>query len=229
MMKTAAQHGAFTAFLLVAVVVGNYLLDFDPFQLWVYLAVAVIASEQIYTRVYRGNGQYEEFTLLLTTAGLATLYLPPVEAVLAVSAGSLIANMFRIGADWYKRLLNTVSITLSSVALVGTYHMLNHLFADAIWPSAAAAVSLFIGCSVFDTVNSWFVSSALIATKTVTFNEAVLNWYRTLAFPAFSGLSALGVGLLIEMQPACVAFVPLLFVMFLKQNYRMPKKTVVLS
>lgn len=194
----------------------------EALELWMYVAIAIAASDQIYTRVYRGNNQYEEFTLFLTTAAVAALYLPPQQAVYAISIGSILSALLNTRIKIYKLLYNFFAMTVSGIAMVSTYFLMNTLFAGAIWPSAAAGVSLFFAASVFDTVNVWLINAMFWLTTRANVKELALNWERTLLFPFISGIMALSVGWLIEYNPITLSVIPVCLVIFLKPAYTLP-------
>jgi hypothetical protein len=224
------KRGLFTVigliFALAAIaVVGIYLIEDDPFNTWAYFMLIAIAADQIKTTVWikaKHSDQQvggQEFTMGIVASIWATLYLPPVHAIIATAIAFAVSNLLLAWEKpWYKRLLNWLMLSVSSIAMIGTYYLLTDFWATT-WPSFAAGVAALVGAFVYDLVNVSIMAIPMRKSMGMSWRDTYEEWVSYIYFPILTAVGAVACSLLIDSTQWGIAIVAFLVIMFFKPSY----------
>ena len=205
--------------------VGVYMIRRDPLNTWAYFAMITIAADQIKTTVWikakdsslQVGGQ--EFTMGIVASIWATLYLPPEDAIAATAFAFAVSNfLLAWEKPWYKRLLDWVMLSLSSIAMITVYYLLTNYWATS-WPSIAAGAAALVGAFVYDLVNVAILAVPMRRSMGMSWKEIYDEWVAYIYFPIITAVGAVACSLLIDGTQWGIAIVAFLVIMFFKPSY----------
>lgn len=223
------KHGLFAIGLVLVIaaiaLVGIYLIEDDPLNTWAYFMLITIAADQIKTTVWitaKDSDQQvggQEFTMGIVASIWATLYLPPTAAICATAIAFAVSNLFLAwDKPWYKRALNWLMLSVSSVAMVGTYYVLTTYWVTT-WPSFSAAAAALVGAFVYDLVNVSIMAIPMRKAMGMSWKEIYDEWMSYIYFPVITAFAAIGCSLIFDNTKWGIALVAFLVIMFFKPSY----------
>lgn len=205
--------------------VGVYMIRRDPLNTWAYFAMITIAADQIKTTVWikaKDSSQQvggQEFTMGIVASIWATLYLPPDSAIAATALAFAVSNfLLSWEKPWYRRAINWFMLSVSSVAMVGTYYLLTDFWTTT-WPSFSAGVAALVGAFVYDIVNVMILAIPMRRSMGMSWKEIYDEWVAYIYFPIITAVGAVACSLLIDGTQWGIAIVAFLVIMFFKPSY----------
>jgi hypothetical protein len=180
--------------------------------MWVYWLGLAIAADQVYTKIYYANNEYQFYSLFMTVALVAIFYLPEWEAFLALSPIGLITAIFA-KTEMKKRIFNAICHAISIAGLIFGYTITSSVL-DSTWPSVEAFFSMVVGLCFYELINALTFSLVIPS----TFKE----WTKTITLPITSAIAAITISLLLNLNALWVPFGAGLIIAILQPVYRLP-------
>lgn len=225
--KTAARLvrsalGLFAIAMCLIAVGGMWLIDSQPLPTRMLFAGMTVIADQIYTTIQHSNGHKERYSLYATMAFLTMIYLPPWQAIESLIAASLIGAVID-HFEWYKRLYNVLSMSISVIALVGTYTFLIDIY-DAKWPAIQVIMSLFIAGIVYELVSFGLLTIPMRAVAKETWANIYNLWTKTIFFPFGSAVAAVVISLGVDYTVWAIPLIAVAITAFLQPVYYVGKR-----